>query len=460
MDSRLRKPYNNGVAARQVEVSVEATNEMKIAVIGAGISGNSVARLLADEHEVWLFEAEAFAGGHTNTVSFEAWGQAWHVDTGFMVFNDRTYPNFIRLLQLLGVAAQDSDMSFSVNCARTGLEYQGSSLNGLFAQRRNLLRPAFYRMLRDVLWFNRTSPQLLTSDAETLTLGEYLDRNRYSREFVSHYLLPMTAAIWSAQPRAVLDFPAHFLIGFFRNHGLLQVRGRPQWKTIPGGAKRYVAALLAPLGDRVRLNSPVTQVTRRADYVEVTVRDAPPERFDAVVCAAHADQTLAMLTDADDLERKILGAFPYQRNEAVLHTDTCLMPRRRRAWASWNYHLSSEPEAPATVTYDLSRLQRVKSPEPILLTLNDTQRIDPATIIQRIDYHHPAYGTASIDAQRRHAELNGRRRTYFCGAYWGYGFHEDGLRSGLTVAHCFGKDLDTCIAASTRDASGTAAINR
>jgi len=423
---------------------------MKIAVIGAGISGNVVARLLAAEHDVTLFEAAGYAGGHTNTVSFDAWGRSWQVDTGFMVFNDRTYPNFIRLLQLLDVPAQDSDMSFSVCCARTGLEYQGSSLNGLFAQRRNLVRPSFFGMLRDIMRFNRTSPQLLEEDAEAMTLGEYLDRSRYGREFVDHYLLPMTAAIWSARPRAVLDFPTHFLIGFFRNHGLLQILGRPQWKTIPGGAKRYVAALLAPLADRVRLNSPVTRVTRHADYVEVTTRDAAPERFDAVVCAAHADQTLAMLPDADDMEREILAAFPYQRNDAVLHTDTAVLPRRRRAWASWNYLLSPDPEAPATVTYDLSRLQRVDSPEPILLTLNATDRINPAKVIQRIDYHHPAYGMDSFAAQRRHAELNGRRRTYFCGAYWGYGFHEDGLRSGLAVARCFGKDLNACIAVSTR----------
>ena len=439
---------------------VEAAGQMKIAVIGAGISGNLVARLLADEHQVWLFEAEDYAGGHTNTVSFEAWGRAWHVDTGFMVFNDRTYPNFIRLLQLLGIAAQDSDMSFSVRCARTGLEYQGSSLNGLFAQRRNLVRPSFYGMLRDILRFNRESLRLLEADAESLTLGEYLARSRYGREFVDHYLIPMTAAIWSARPRAVLDFPAHFLIGFFRNHGLLQVWDRPQWKTVPGGARRYVAALLTPLGDRVRLKCPVTRVTRHSDYVEVTTHGGTPERFEAVVCAAHADQTLDMLADADDLERGVLAAFPYQQNEAVLHTDLALLPRRRRAWASWNYHLSPDTDAPATVTYDLSRLQRVDSPEPILLTLNDGGRIDPAKVVRRIVYHHPAYVPDSIPAQRRQAELNGRRRTYFCGAYWGYGFHEDGVRSALAVASCFGKNLETCTVASTKGESDIAATSR
>lgn len=433
---------------------------MRIAVIGAGVSGNVVARLLADEHEVWLYESGDYAGGHTNTVSFDAWGQTWHVDTGFMVFNDRTYPNFIRLLQTLGVAAQDSDMSFSVSCERTGLEYQGSSLNGLFAQRRNLIRPAFYGMLRDILRFNRAAPRLLDSDAESLTLGQYLDRSGLGREFVDHYLLPMTAAIWSARPRAVLEFPAYFLFGFFRNHGLFQVGDRPQWKTIPGGAQRYVAELLAPLVSRVRLNSPVARVVRHPDYVELTTRGGETERFDGVVCAAHADQTLEMLADADETERQVLASFPYQRNDAVLHTDTSILPKRRRAWASWNYHLSPDPQAPATVTYDLSRLQRVDSPEPILLTLNDAGRIDPDKVIRRILYHHPAYGPDSIAAQRRHEELNGRRRTWFCGAYWGYGFHEDGVRSALAVARCFGKDLETCTAASTKAASGTAGASR
>lgn len=433
---------------------------MKIAVIGAGVSGNVVARLLADEHEVWLFEAGDYAGGHTNTVSFDAWGGTWHVDTGFMVFNDRTYPNFIRLLQGLGVAAQDSDMSFSVSCGRTGLEYQGSSLNGLFAQRRNLIRPSFYGMLRDILKFNREAPRLLDGDDQSLTLGQFLDRSGLGREFVEHYLIPMTAAIWSARPRAVLDFPAHFLFGFFRNHGLLQVWDRPQWKTIPGGAQRYVAALLEPLADRVRLNCPVSRIVRHADGVEVTTPDGTSERFDGVVCAAHADQTLAMLADADQVEREVLAAFPYQRNDAVLHTDTSILPNRRRAWASWNYHLSPDPQAPATVTYDLSRLQRVNSPEPILLTLNDEGRIDPAKVIRRILYQHPAYGPDSIAAQRRHAEINGRRRTWFCGAYWGYGFHEDGVRSALAVARCFGKDLETWTAASTKAASGTAGTSR
>jgi uncharacterized protein len=426
---------------------------MKIAVIGAGISGNLVARLLDSAHDVHLFEANGYPGGHTNTVEFEAWGQTWLADTGFMVFNERTYPNFIGMLQRLDVPWQDSDMSFSVRCERTGLEYQGSSLNGLFAQRSNLLNPKFYGMLRDVLRFNRQSLELLEDDAETMTMGEYLQRRKYGREFVDHYLIPMTAAIWSARPRAVFEFPARFLVGFFRNHGLLQIRNRPMWKTVCGGARTYVSRLLAPLQDRVRLNCPVASVSRHGDHVLVTPQGKPAERFDQVVFATHADQTLAMLADADEIERDILGAFEYQPNETVLHTDTSMLPRRQRAWASWNYHIARESDLPVAVTYDVSRLQRIGSPEPVLVTLNPNGRVDPAKILRTLDYQHPAYGLRSRQAQLRHAEINGRRRTYFCGAYWGYGFHEDGVVSALAVAKCFGKDLDSCTVASTTDTS-------
>jgi predicted NAD/FAD-binding protein len=428
---------------------------MRIAVIGAGISGNVVARLLAGEHEVHVFEANDYAGGHTNTVRFSLWGREWAVDTGFMVYNDRTYPNFIRLLEWLGVPQQDSDMSFSVRSDRTGLEYQGSSLNGLFAQRRNLLRLDFYRMLRDIVRFNRSAVGLLHGDDDSLTLGAYLQREAYGKEFVEHYLIPMTAAIWSARPRSVLEFPAHFLAAFFHNHGLLQLRGRPQWKTIPGGAAQYVERLLAPLRDRVYLNCPVDRVLRHADHVEVHARGREVESFDAVVLATHADQTLGMLADADDLEREILESFPYQQNEAVLHWDQEVLPTRRRAWASWNYQIMADARKPVSLTYDLSRLQRVESPEPILLTPNPEGRLAEERVIRRMRYTHPAYQTSSVAAQRRHEEINGRRRSYFCGAYWGAGFHEDGLRSALVVARHFGKDLESCIAASIKGASNT-----
>ncbi len=430
----------------------------RIAVIGTGIAGNLAARLLASQHSVHVFEANEYPGGHTNTVDVELCGQTYSVDTGFMVFNERTYPNFCRLLRMLGVDAQDSDMSFSVRCERSGLEYQGSSFNGLFAQRSNLLRPRFYRMVRDILRFNRQSLEVLDADAP-LTLGEYLARRAYGAEFVNDYLLPMSAAIWSCQPGRMLDFPARFLIGFFRNHGLLQIRNRPQWKTIAGGARRYVERLIAPVRDRMRLSCPIESVLRHEDHVVVKPRGASPDVFDQVVIACHADQALRLLTDADARETEVLQAFPYQQNEAVLHTDTSLLPRRRRAWASWNYHLPKEGDGPVSVTYDLSRLQNHDSAQPILLTLNRTDAVQPSRVLRRFVYHHPAYSQASIAAQRRHAELHGRRRTFFCGAYWGYGFHEDGVNSALAVSKHFGIGLDACTAAFTKGESSIAAAH-
>jgi predicted NAD/FAD-binding protein len=430
---------------------------VRIAIIGAGISGNVCARLLAEDHDVDLYDANGYAGGHTNTVPIEAFGRTIPVDTGFMVFNHRTYPNFTRLLHDLNIESQASDMSFSVRCERSGLEYQGSSLNGLFAQRSNLFRPSFYGMLRDILRFNRESLELLAADDDRLTIGEYLQQNAYSRRFTDHYLIPMGAAIWSARPTQFFDFPARSLVAFFRNHGLLSLRNRPQWRTIPGGARRYVSALLHPLADRLRLNAPVQKVLRSPDHVLVVPQGAMPVAYDRVVFATHADQTLRIIgDDLTDAEREVLGAFSYQRNEAVVHTDSRLLPRRRRAWASWNYHIPKASDQPVGVTYDVNRLQRLGAPEPICVTLNHTDRIDASKIHARIEYYHPVFAPGSMAAQRRHDELNGANRTFFCGAYWGYGFHEDGVNSALAVAKHFGKDLETWKAASTKDASSIA----
>ena len=313
---------------------------MQIAIIGSGVSGNLAARMLAHRHHVTLYEAGGYPGGHSNTVDVELEGRTYPVDTGFMVFNKRTYPNFCRLLDLLGVESQDSDMSFSVSSSRTGLEFQGSSLNGLFAQRSNVWKPSFLRMLGDIARFHRESRGILDDSRwQAATLGEFLTRRRYSTAFTDNYLLPMTAAIWSAPPRQVLEFPLRFLISFFRNHGLVQVRHRPQWKTIVGGARNYVQRLLAPLTQQLRLQTKVAQVTRSEDGVAIKTESGEAAWFDHVVFATHADQTLRMLADADGDEREILGAFPYQTNEAVLHTDPSLLPRSRRAWASWNYHV-------------------------------------------------------------------------------------------------------------------------
>jgi predicted NAD/FAD-binding protein len=364
------------------------------------------------------------------------------------------------MLKQLGIASQDSDMSFSVRCERTGLEYQGSSLNGLFTQRGNLLRPAFHGMLRDILRFNRRSVEVLRGEDAGWTMREYLEEERYGQAFIQQYLVPMASAIWSCRPQGLLEFPARFLVAFFRNHGLLQIRDRPRWKTVVGGAKSYVDALLEPLGNRVRLGCGVASVQRHADHVLVRLRSGATELFDHVVFAAHADQVLSMLADADPLERKLLRAFPYQKNEALLHTDTTLLPTRDRAWASWNYHVPREATRPVAVTYDLRRLQAIDAPRPILLTLNPAGRVDPMRVLQRFQFEHPAYRLDSPLAQSRREEINGRRRTWFCGAYWGYGFHEDGVNSALAVAKSFGKYLDSCTVASMKDAYGIDAIAR
>jgi len=422
---------------------------MRIAVIGTGISGMLAARLLTEDNEVHVFEANDYVGGHTNTIEIEVFGRSHSLDTGFMVFNHRTYPNFVRMLRLLDIPEQDSDMSFSVRCLRTGLEYQGSSLGGLFAQRRNLVRPAFYRMLLDVLRFNRKAIELIDREEDTICLGDFLDRHRFGKQFTDYYLVPMGASIWSARPQDFREFPAGFIVRFFDNHGLLTVRRHPQWKTLPGGAVRYVRALMQPLADRILLGCPVTSVSRHEEKVLVTTATNPPEQFDAVVMAAHADQTLKILADATEAEREILSAFPYQANEAIVHTDGSLLPQRRRAWASWNCCIPRQADRPVVLTYNLNRLQRHQSPEPICLTLNHAEAIDPAKILRRITYHHPVYSAAALSAQKRYADINGKRRTYFCGAYWGYGFHEDGVKSALAVGECFGKNLDSCTVAST-----------
>jgi predicted NAD/FAD-binding protein len=414
---------------------------MKIAVVGTGISGMLAARLLADEHDIDVFEAGDYVGGHSNTVDVEFRGRSYALDTGFMVFNDRTYPNFVRMLEALGVGWRCSDMSFSVSCERTGLEYQGSSLDGLFAQRRNAFRPGFHRMLWDIVRFNRHAVEWLESGDDETTLAEYVALGGYGKGFVDNYLIPMGAAIWSARPEVFGEFPARFILNFLHNHGLLQFRDRPRWKTIVGGARRYVEALTGPLADRIRLSSPVVSVRRHPEGVILRTSFGPAEVFDAVVMATHADQTLAILTDPTPAEREILGAFEYQRNDIVLHWDRSFLPRRPRAWASWNYRIPPEPDRPVALTYNLNRLQGHVSEEPLCETLNPTHPIAPDKVLRRMVYHHPVFTRASLAAQSRYDEINGADRTYFCGAYWAHGFHEDGVNSALAVGRSFGKDL-------------------
>jgi len=428
---------------------------MRIAVIGTGISGSLAARLLSTQHEVTVFEANSYPGGHANTVDVSAFGKQYQVDTAFMVFNRQTYPNFCRMLELLGVRSQSSDMSFSVRCSKSGLEYQGSSLNGLFAQRSNLVRPRFIRMLRDIAQFNRLGRAAADSGElkDGQTVAEFLQDCVSGKYFVAKYLVPMAAAIWSTRPKAILDFPAEFMLGFFANHGLMQLRDRPQWRTIVDGSRSYLSELLRPIEDCIRIRCPVASVARMPEGVLVTPVDAIPEHFDQVVFATHADQTLKMLVDRSLAEWQILSAFPYQSSEATLHTDVSLLPQRKRAWASWNYHIPHGNKSGASVTYDLSRLQKHDTPSPILLTLNETSKINPTKILRTFSYHHPAYSRESITAQQRFGEISGNNRTHYCGAYWGYGFHEDGVNSALAVARHFGIELKSCTAASTKTRS-------
>jgi uncharacterized protein len=429
---------------------------MKIAIIGTGIAGNLAAHRLAPRHDITVFEADARIGGHTNTIEVPMAGKTYAVDTGFIVYNDVTYPNFIALLDELGVATQQSEMSFSVRCERTGLEYNGANLNTLFAQRHNLVRPSFHRMLRDILRFNREAPALLDRPDSRLTLDDYLRGNEYSREFIDHYIVPMGAAIWSASPHGMGGVPAGFFVRFFHNHGLLRVSDRPAWRVIRGGSHRYVEKLVAAHRDRIRLNTPVEWVKRHRSWVEIKTPGAEAERFDRLIVACHSDQALALLADPSQQEREVLGAIGYQHNEAVLHTDATLMPRKRRAWAAWNYHIRPEAarldggtgarghgakDRRVALTYNMNILQSLDAPKPFCVTLNHTDAIDPEAVIRTISYSHPIFTERAVAAQQRQCEINGPRHTYYCGAYWRYGFHEDGVISAMAALRHLDDDL-------------------
>jgi uncharacterized protein len=415
---------------------------VKIAIVGTGISGLVCAHLLHPAHDVTVFESADRPGGHTNTVRVELADGPQDVDTGFIVFNDRNYPTFTKLLDRLGVPGQDSDMSFSVSDEQTGIEWRGTSLNTVFAQRRNLVRPAFLRMLVDVTRFNRAARRLLVDPpGADYTLEHLLSEGGWSASFVDWYLVPLGSAIWSADPTTFARYPAATFARFFDNHGLLSIGDQPQWRTVTGGAARYVEAILKPLGRRVRLSSPVEKVVRRADHIELRTTFGTPEDFDHVIFASHADQTLELLSDPTKAEREVLGAIRYQPNLAVLHTDERLLPRQRRARASWNYHVAAAVSSVPTVTYDLTRLQRLDSSTRVLLTLNRPDAVDQARVLRTFDYAHPVFDSAAMRAQRRHNEISGHGRTSFCGAYWGHGFHEDGVRQALKVCQRFGVTL-------------------
>ena len=420
-----------------VEVTRLGTaDRLRIAVIGAGISGLAAARELDGQHEVTLFEAREKPGGHTRTLEFERFGREYRADLGFMVFNEANYPHFTRLLQDLDIPARNTEMSFSLRCDQSGLEYHGSTMNQLFAQRRNLFRPRHYRMLRDILRFNRDANRALAERAGELaemSVAEFLGRGGYGPELVNDYLLPMTAAIWSCSAQSIERFPSLYLLRFMANHMLLGAKGHRQWQMIPGGADRYVDAVLQSFGGRVRTNSPVRSLESLGGEVHVET-DRGVEAFDAAVLAVHSNQALRLLRDPTALERQVLSAIPYQRNEAVVHTDRSVLPRRRLAWASWNCYRAPGSGREASVTYNLNLLQHLQSPEPICVTLNPLRAPSRDKVISKLSFAHPFFSAGAFAAQDKVEELNASGNRFYCGSWTGWGFHEDGLASGLKAA--------------------------
>lgn len=417
---------------------------MDIAIIGTGISGLVVAHGLHDRHRLVLYEAADYVGGHTHTVEVPSGQGMVAVDTGFIVFNEKTYPNFCQLLAQLKVAHKPSTMSFSVHDERTGLEYNGQDLNHLFAQRRNLVRPAFWGLLLDIMRFNRAAKAFLGQKQQAETLGEFLERGKYGKAFVEQYILPMGGAIWSAGRQTMLDFPMHFFAAFFENHGMLSVSDRPVWRVVEGGSQTYVRALIRPFADKIRTQCPVVAIQRDAQGVWVTAAGQAPERYDRVVLALHADQALRLLMDPSECEGEVLGALGYESNEAILHTDTALLPNLRKVWAAWNCRLGRQPEAKVGITYNMNILQGLTAPKTYCVSLNQTAAIDPSKIIARMDYAHPVFNERALTAQKRFHEVDGRGGVHYCGAYWFNGFHEDGVRSGLRVVSA----IDAAVARS------------
>ncbi|HEV2974493.1 MAG TPA: FAD-dependent oxidoreductase [Solirubrobacteraceae bacterium] len=414
---------------------------MRIAIVGAGVSGLVAAHLLHREHELVVYEAGPYAGGHTNTIRVDTAYETHHVDTGFIVMNDRNYPTFTHLLDRLGVARQPTHMSFSVKGEEPDFEYSGTP-RGLFCQPRNVASLRFQRMIVDLLRFNRALRRLLEGEESGESMHEFLSRHRFSRAFVERLIVPQLSAVWSADPREAGSFPARFIAEFFANHGMLGFRDRPRWSTVTGGSARYVEALTEPFSDRIRLGAPVSSVTRGEDAVEVIAAGAGAESYDHVIIATHSDQALRLLRDPSDRERELLGAIRYQPNEAVLHTDASLLPRRRWARSAWNFHLLREPKPLSTVTYYMNHLQRLRAELDFCVTLNRSEAIDPTKVIRTIPYEHPIYTPLGVAAQADHASISGlATRTHYCGAYWGWGFHEDGVVSAVRACRPFGVSL-------------------
>ena len=410
----------------------------RIAVIGSGISGMAAAYLLSQKHEVHLLEREQRIGGHTHTHQIETSRGPAPIDTGFIVHNDRTYPNLVKLFKELGVTRQKSDMSFGVSCQKTGFEYSSRGLGGLFAQKTNWLRPSYYRFLTEILRFNREAPKVLDDPAGgTLTLGEWIRANDFSPGFSSYYLYPMAAAVWSTSMEEIADFPAVTLIRFFANHGFLGINTHPQWYILDGGSSSYIPPITAPYRDRIRQGIEIKSVIRSHEGAHLTFADGTSERFDEAVFACHGPQALELLSDPTPQETTVLKRFTTSRNDTVLHTDERLLPVRPSARASWNYHVGAA-ERSVTLTYHMNRLQNLRAPEAYCVTLNATDQIAAPNILRSMVYRHPLMTVEAIRSQSRWAEISGRNHTHFCGAYWFYGFHEDGFNSALRVAQSLG----------------------
>ena len=420
---------------------------MQIAVVGSGIAGLTTAYYLTDHHEVTVFEKNDYIGGHTNTIEVNDKKGPVGVDTGFIVFNDRTYPRFKRLMTEVGVTWRDTEMSFSVQDPESGLEYNGHTLLTLFAQKRNLFRPKFYRLLKGIVTFNEAAKKAAqeNGDNDHITLGEFIDSLDLDEQVAHYYLLPMISAIWSSSIKDAYQFPLGFFLRFFLNHGLLDISNRPQWHTIEGGSSAYIPKLTAKFNDRIRLSQDISEVRRTENGASLTFLDGHVEQFDRVVFACHSDQALALLADANDAEKRILGSIPYKLNEVVLHTDRALLPLRKAAWASWNYRLrvgESAQREPSSVTYSMNILQGLKTQAHYLVTLNNSEAVDPDKVIKKLFYAHPQYSTTSMAARKDRDLINGHRNTYFCGAYWYSGFHEDGVHSAIDVVNMIAPELN------------------
>lgn len=417
---------------------------MDIAIIGSGISGLTCAYLLNQTHNVTVFEKDKRVGGHTATIDVKHKGEMFSIDTGFIVYNDWTYPNFIKLLNKLNVDSQPTRMSFSVSCQQTGLEYGGSGFNALFAQRRNLLNIPYLKMLRDIVQFNKQAITDLEHnhlDPET-TLGQYLEQKGYSAMMASHYLIPMGSAIWSSTLQEMLDFPLLFFVRFFKNHGLLSIKNRPQWRVIQGGSKTYLEPLTAGFANNIEIDCTISRVERAEDGVTLYFADGSSRRFDQVVFACHSYQALQLLGDPSLEEQSILSAIPYRDNSVLLHTDESILPCNRRTWSAWNYWLENAPDKPATLSYNMNILQGIGSDDTFVVSLNARDKIKQDCIIGEYSYAHPVFTLSGINAQNRWQEINGVKRTWFCGAYWKNGFHEDGCSSGIRVATALGATWD------------------